>query len=220
MLVPTFSVTDIDNDIKVFSLGANHQAGCSQSVLVLGGMVRDSLQHHPHGEGEHCREKAIEDEVEEEDKGPAGPGAAHELVRPRVPHELLPLLNHLPAALLLFLDDHLGGGRRVPRGAESSGEAGVWRAEAPPSTHRNALGAKAAGERETPFRYAAAADSEVHRHALRVASSAAWDATILGPPNCDEKGFVRAGEDKKGKGCECSFSPFNLLETKRKGKQK
>lgn len=45
---------------------------------------------------------------------PAGPGAPHELVRPRVPHELLPLLNHLPAALLLFLDDHLGGTGRVP----------------------------------------------------------------------------------------------------------
>lgn len=45
---------------------------------------------------------------------PTGPGAPHELVRPRVPHELLPLLNHLPAALLLFLDDHLGGTGRVP----------------------------------------------------------------------------------------------------------
>lgn len=42
---------------------------CGQSVLVLGGMVRDSLQHHPHGEGEHGREEAIKDEVEEEDKG-------------------------------------------------------------------------------------------------------------------------------------------------------
>lgn len=45
---------------------------------------------------------------------PARPGAPHELVRPRVPHELLPLLNHLPAALLLFLDDHLGGKGRAP----------------------------------------------------------------------------------------------------------
>jgi hypothetical protein len=26
MLVPAFSVTDVDNDIKVLSLGANHQA--------------------------------------------------------------------------------------------------------------------------------------------------------------------------------------------------
>lgn len=40
-----------------------------QSVLVLGGMVRDRLQHDPHGEGEHRREEAIEDEVEKEDKG-------------------------------------------------------------------------------------------------------------------------------------------------------
>lgn len=46
---------------------------------------------------------------------PADPSAAHELVRPRIPHELLPLLNHLPAALLLFLDDHLGRAGRVPR---------------------------------------------------------------------------------------------------------
>lgn len=42
---------------------------CGQSVLVLGGMVRDCLQHDPHGKGKHCREEAIEDEVEEEDKG-------------------------------------------------------------------------------------------------------------------------------------------------------
>lgn len=64
---------------------------------------------------------------------PAGPRAAHELVRPRVPHELFPLLNHLPAALLLFLDDHLGGGRPVPRGAGGYGEAGVRRAETVPT---------------------------------------------------------------------------------------
>lgn len=114
MLIPTFSVTDIDNDIQVLGLGANHQAWGGQSILVLGSVVRDSLQHGPHGKGEHGREEAIEDEVEEEDEGPAGPGAPHELVRPRVPHELLPLLNHLPAALLLFLDDHLGGTGRVP----------------------------------------------------------------------------------------------------------
>lgn len=114
MLIPAFSVANVDNDIKVLSLGSNHQAWCGQSILVLGGMVRDGLQHHPHGEGEHGREETIEDEVEEEDEGPAGPGAPHELVRPRIPHELLPLLNHLPAALLLFLDDHLGGTGRVP----------------------------------------------------------------------------------------------------------
>lgn len=65
---------------------------------------------------------------------PAGPGAAHELVRPRVPHELLPLFNHLPAALLLFLDDHLDGGVQVPRGAGGYEEAGVRRAEAPSRT--------------------------------------------------------------------------------------
>lgn len=126
MLVPAFSVTDIDNDIKVLSLGTNHQARCSQSVLVLGGMVGDSLQHHPHGEGEHGGEEPIKNEVEEEDKGPAGPCAAHKLVRPRVPHELLPLLNHLPAALLLFLDDHLGGAglvRARGRGLRRSGGA-------------------------------------------------------------------------------------------------
>lgn len=41
---------------------------CGQPVLILGGMVRDSLQHHPHCEGEHGREEAIEDKVEEEDK--------------------------------------------------------------------------------------------------------------------------------------------------------
>lgn len=182
MLVPAFSVTDIDDDIKVLSLGANHQAWCGQSVLVLGGVVRDSLQHHPHGEGEHGREEAIEDEVEEEDKGPAGPGAAHELVRPRVPHELLPLLNHLPAALLLFLDDHLGGGGRGPRGA--GGLRRSWGAVrcSPPPTYRDAPGAKAAGARETPFSYAAAANSGAHGHALRVAGNAAWDAQILGPP--------------------------------------
>lgn len=76
MLVPAFSVTDVDDDIKVLSLGANHQARCSQPVLVLGGMVRDSLQHHPHGEGEHSRKEAIEDEVEEEDKGFSASAAA------------------------------------------------------------------------------------------------------------------------------------------------
>lgn len=32
-------------------------------------MVRDSLQHYPHGEAEHGGEEAIEDEVEEEDEG-------------------------------------------------------------------------------------------------------------------------------------------------------
>lgn len=49
--------------------GASSLTWCGQSVLVLGGMVRDSLQHYPHGESEHGREEAIEDEVEEEDKG-------------------------------------------------------------------------------------------------------------------------------------------------------
>jgi hypothetical protein len=48
-----------------------------QSVLILGGMVRDSLQHHPHGEGEHGCEEAIEDEVEEEDKGYRGKNRVH-----------------------------------------------------------------------------------------------------------------------------------------------
>lgn len=174
MLVPAFSVTDVDNDIQVLSLGANHQAWCGQSVLVLGGMVRDSLQHYPHGESEHGREEAIEDEVEEEDKGPAGPSAAHELVRPRVPHELLPLLNHLPTALLLFLDDHLDDGGRVPRRAGGCGEAGVRRAEAPPPHALECEGSKGSrGEGEPPLRYAAAANSGEHSHALRGAGSAA-----------------------------------------------
>lgn len=150
ILVPASSVTDIYNDIKVLSLGTNHQAWCGQSVLVLRGMIRNSLQHHPHGEGEHGCEEAIEDKVEEEDKSPAGPGAAHELVRPRVPHELLPLLNHLPAALLLFLDDHLGSRGPVPRRAGGCGKAGVRRTEAPLPTHPpHARGAKAAEARET-----------------------------------------------------------------------
>lgn len=49
--------------------GVSSLTWCGQSVLVLGGVVRDRLQHHPHGEGEHGGEEAIEDEVEEEDKG-------------------------------------------------------------------------------------------------------------------------------------------------------
>lgn len=69
MLVPALGVTDVDNDVQVLRLGANHQAWCGQPVLVLGSVVRDGLQHHPHGEGEHGREEAIEDEVEEEDEG-------------------------------------------------------------------------------------------------------------------------------------------------------
>lgn len=89
----------------------------------------------------------------------------------------------------------------------------------PPPTYRNAPGAKAAGARETPFSYAAAANSGVHGHALRVAGNAAWDAQILGPPNCDKKGgVVRAGEDKKGKGYKCRFTPPPRSQRKRDAK--
>lgn len=49
--------------------GAASLTRCGQPVLILGGMVRHGLQHDPHGEGEHSREEAIEDEVEEEDEG-------------------------------------------------------------------------------------------------------------------------------------------------------
>lgn len=52
--------------------GASSLTWCGQPVLVLRGVVRDSLQHHPHGEGEHGGEEAIEDEVEEEDEGYGG----------------------------------------------------------------------------------------------------------------------------------------------------
>ena len=58
--------------IRVVSLacgGVSSLTWCGQSVLVLGGVVGDRLQHHPHGEGEHGGEEAIEDKVEEEDKG-------------------------------------------------------------------------------------------------------------------------------------------------------
>lgn len=103
---------------------------------------------------------------------PAGPGAAHELMRPRVPHELLPLLNHLPAALLLFLDDHLDGGGRVPRRAGAAEKPGCG-ALKPPHTHQNARGAKTAETRETPLRCAAAANSGVQGHAPRGAGRAA-----------------------------------------------
>lgn len=144
---------------------------------------------------------------------PAGPCAAHELVRPRVPHELLPLLNHLPAALLLFLDDHLGVG------AGGYGEAEVPCTEAFP-LHRNASGAKAAGTKETPFRYAAAANSQVHGHALRLASSAAWDAPILGPPITMKRGLSEQGRIKRGRGANAVSLALNRLETKQKEMQK
>lgn len=49
--------------------GTTSLTWCGQSILVLGSMIRDGLQHHPHGEGEHGREEAIEDKVEEEDEG-------------------------------------------------------------------------------------------------------------------------------------------------------
>lgn len=90
----------------------------------------------------------------------------------------------------------------------------------PPPTYRNAPGAKAAGARETPFSYAAAANSGVHGHALRVAGNAAWDAQILGPPNCDKKGggLSEQGRIKRGRGTSAA-SP-HLLEAKGKGMQK
>lgn len=59
-----------------------------------------------------------------------------------------------------------GDESRVGRGATE--KLGCGALKHPPPTHRNALGAKAAGERETPFRYAATANSEVHGHALQV----------------------------------------------------
>ena len=95
---------------------------------------------------------------------PAGPGAAHELVRPRVPHELLPLLTPLPAALLLFLDDHLDGGVQVPRGAGGYEEAGVRRAEAPSRTGTRGEQRQRAQGRPPPLRYAAAANSGAQGH--------------------------------------------------------
>lgn len=58
-----------DTVVRVAGRGTSPLTWCGQSILVLGSVFRDSLQHHPHGEGEHGREEAIEDEVEEEDEG-------------------------------------------------------------------------------------------------------------------------------------------------------